>query len=716
MSGIGVGEGLAEGDPFDDALAAAVRGAGARFGGVYLLDPAEATLGLIALCGVSVEAFAPWWRTVFAVRGLMQDAVREERFVWAGSLEELAQLYPRVAAGVPYPNAMAAIPLTGVRHCRGVLLLAWTPGRSPLSPSERRRITRGAQRIARVLDAAAVAPPIPERPRFIHPYNPQPKAQPGLAAADLVNRLPLGTLALDLEGRITFVNAAAATLLDRPAEQLLATLPWQSLPWLDNATYMDAYRMAVNSHEIVTLTVLRPVEQWLDFRLHADDSGMSILITPDCASKPIAMQPPSAGSPPESRPRVGSPPESRIHLLMVLAAALTETIGVQDVVDLVADQILPAFGAHGMIMSTVDACRIRIIGHRGYTRDVIEQLDGVPPDADLTPAGRALATGTAAFFADRSELTRLYPHAKVPQNSGKQSWAFLPLISSGRPLGCLLLAYNQPHAFTLAERSILTPLAGLVAQALDRAHLYETKHSLAHTLQQALLPRALPTIAGLDVAARYLPASHGMDIGGDFYDLIRLTDTTAAAVIGDVQGHDMTAAALMGQVRMAVHSHATAGAAPDQVLTRTDRDLADLDAGRFVTCLYAHLDLARQQVAIASAGHPPPLLRHPDNRAHALGIRPGPPLGLGIGTPSYPVSTVPFPTASLLALYTDGLVETPGIDITETTAELARHLSGLGSLPLHELVDALIHHVGHTKQHTDDTALLLLQPHRAVIL
>ncbi|MFE7442200.1 SpoIIE family protein phosphatase [Streptomyces chartreusis] len=705
MSGIGVGEGLAEGDPFDEALASAVRSAGARFGGVYLLDPAEATLGLIALCGVSVDAFAPWWRTVFAIRGLTQDAVREERFVWAGSLEELAQLYPRVAAGVPYPNAMAAIPLTGVRHCRGVLLLAWTPGRSPLSRSERRRITRSAQRIAHVLDAAAVAPLIPDRPRFVHPHGPQPPAQPGLAATDLVERLPLGTLALDLEGRITFVNAAAATLLGRPAEQLLATLPWKSLPWLDNATYIDAYRMAVNSHEIVTLTVLRPAEQWLDFRLHTDDSGMSILITPDCASKPIARQPPSAGT----------PPESRIHLLMVLAAALTETIGVQDVVDLVADQILPAFGAHGMIMSTVDAGRIRIIGHRGYTPDVIEQLDGVPTDADLTPAGRALATGTAVFFANRSELTRLYPKAKVPQNSGKQSWAFLPLISSGRPLGCLLLAYNQPHAFTLAERSILTPLAGLVAQALDRAHLYETKHSLAHTLQQALLPRTLPTIAGLGVAARYLPASHGMDIGGDFYDLIRLTDTTAAAVIGDVQGHDMTAAALMGQVRMAVHSHATAGATPDQVLARTDRDLADLDASRFVTCLYAHLDLARQRVTIASAGHPPPLLRHPDNQTHALDIRPGPPLGLGIGPPSYPLSTAPFPTTSLLALYTDGLVETPGTDITETTADLARHLSRLGSYPLHELVDTLVRRAGRADQNADDTALLLLQHNRAVI-
>lgn len=704
MSGARTGERPAEGDPLDETLASAVGSAGARFGGVYVLDPTETVLGLIALCGVSVDAFAPWWRVLFGIRGPSQDAIREERFVWVSSLEELAHTYPRAAAAIPFECALAVVPLTGVRHCRGVLVLTWTPGRSAtLSRRERSLITLSAQAIARTLDEAADPPVIPDRPRFVPPHHSAgPQSQPGLAALDLVERLPFGTLALDLEGRITLVNAAAATLLARPAEQLLGTLPWQSLSWLDNTTYMDTYRLAVSSQEMLALTVLRPPDQWLDFRLHANDNGMSIVITPDRASKPVAVQPPSAGS----------PAESRIHLLMVLAAALTETLGVQDVVDLVADQILPAFGAHGMIMSTVEGSRIRIIGHRGYTPDVIEQLDGLPTDADLTPAGRALASGAASFFADRGELTRLYP--EVPQVSGKQSWAFLPLISSGRPLGCLLLSYNHPHAFTVAERSILTPLAGLVAQALDRAHLYETKHSLAHTLQQALLPRTLPTVAGLDVAARYLPASHGMDIGGDFYDLIRLTDTTVAAIIGDVQGHDMTAASLMGQVRMAVHSHATAGAAPDQVLTRTDRDLADLDADRFVTCLYAHLDLARQRVTITSAGHPPPLLRLPDSRAHLLDIRPGPPLGLGIGTPSYPLSTVSFPTASLLALYTDGLVETPGIDVAETTANLARHLGELGGSPLHELVDALVRYSGRTNHHTDDTALLLLQPNRAV--
>ena len=101
---------------------------------------------------------------------------------------------------------------------------------------------------------------------------------------------------------------------------------------------------------------------------------------------------------------------------------------------------------------------------------------------------------------------------------------------------------------------------GMIAQALDRAHLYDTKNQLAHDLQQALLPHTLPVIDGLQVAAHYLPTTRGMDVGGDFYDLIRLGRAAAAAVIGDVQGHSFPAAALMGQVRTAVH--AAAGASP----------------------------------------------------------------------------------------------------------------------------------------------------------
>ncbi|WP_372458230.1 SpoIIE family protein phosphatase [Streptomyces sichuanensis] len=689
-------------DPLGEALATAVHRTGAMAGSVYLLDPQEPVLGLVVMCGTAVDAAEPWWRMPLASQAPLPEAVREERLVWVGSQEDMARRYPRAAMAFPFQLALAATPLRGVGGCWGALVLLWPPTRPDhLTLRRRGHIVFSARRIARVLDEAAHPPAIPERPHLVPVHHTD--AGPGRsarAASGFVERLPLGALALDMEGRITFLNTAAVGLLGRSADDLLGTLPWQSLPWLDTPDCADTYRTAVSSREPLAMTVLRPPDRRLDFRLYPDDSGMSVLITPcPTGARPDQQAP---GAPPPGAPSTG-----RIFRLMHLAAALTETVSVQDVIDLTADQVLPAFGARGMIMSTAEAGRLRAIGHRGYEPDVIARLEGLPIDADLTPVGRALVTGAPSFFADRAELTRSYPRA--PQISDKQAWAILPLITSGHPIGCCVLAYDHPHAFTAGERSVLTPLAGLIAQALDRARLYDAKHNLAHALQQTLLPHTLPAMNGLDVAARYLPGSYGIDVGGDFYDLIRLTDTTAAAVIGDVQGHDVTAAALMGQVRTAVHSHATAGATPDEVLIRTDRDLADLEAGRFATCLYAHLDLAHHRAVLASAGHPPPLLRHPGGPGYVVDVDPGPPLGLGLGAP-YPVTTLTVPAGAVLALYTDGLVEIPGTDIGRTTAELARHLAASGDLALHHLIDSLVQHTRPTGRHTDDIALLLLQP------
>lgn len=199
-----------------------------------------------------------------------------------------------------------------------------------------------------------------------------------------------------------------------------------------------------------------------------------------------------------------------------------------------------------------------------------------------------------------------------------------------------------------------------------------------------------------------------MDIGGDFYDLIHATPTTAAAVIGDVQGHNTTAVALMGQVRTAVHAHATAGASPGDILARTNRMLTDLDPGLFTSCLIAELDLARGRVRFATAGHPPPLLRGPDGRTDIPVVPPG--LLLGIDPRSeYPVSEMPLPQGSLLALYTDGLVEVPGADIGDAIADLARHLARSDVQDLDRLADDLVRQAEGTTHRTDDIALLLVR-------
>ncbi|WP_340373888.1 SpoIIE family protein phosphatase [Streptomyces sp. SS7] len=691
----------ADTEGLDAAFAETVRRTGASIGALYLLAPDEALLHLDAVCGAPVEFAAPWTRVPLASPAPVADAVREARMVWVGSQEEMVLSYPRTAMVLPYPLALAAAPVIGVRRW-GTLLLMWPATRpSHMTPRGRGNIMSSCGRLARLLEEAAVRPGSAprERPRAVPVGTGHRSAPPELAVADLVERLPGGSCALDLEGRFTYVSSGAAELLGREAAHLLGTLPWQSLRWLDVPLYEDRYRAAVISREPVTFTACRPPGQWLDLHLYPDDSGISVRILPSSADEPSA--PAGRTGAADTSARAG-----QLYQLTHLAAALTEVVGVQDVVDLVADQIMPAFGAQGLVLSTAEAGRLRITGHRGYASDTIARLDGLPLDTAFTPAGQVLADGTPAFYTDPDDMRRTHPEA--PPASGKQAWAFLPLIISGRPVGICVLSYDRPHPFTAEERAVLTSLAGLIAQAFDRARLYDTKLELAHGLQQGLLPRTLPAIDGLSVAARYLPATRGMDIGGDFYDLIRLGDTAAAAVIGDVQGHNVAAAALMGQVRTAVHAHATLGTPPDEVLHRTNRLLTDLDPDLFTSCLYAHLDLARRRVTLASAGHPPPILRLPDGGSRPLDVVPGPLLGIDPDA-AFPVTEIPLVEGMLLALYTDGLVEAPGADLEESIACLARHLAEAGERDLHLLIDAVLGESGTTGQRLDDIALLVIQ-------
>ncbi|MEU6809981.1 SpoIIE family protein phosphatase [Streptomyces sp. NPDC046831] len=687
----------------DDALAAAladaVRGTGASIGSLFLLEEARPVLRLVAQCGLPVEFTAPWHRLPLSAPAPLTDAIHEDRLVWIGSQAEMASRYPRVAAVLPYRIALAAAPLTGVRHCWGGLLLMW-PADRPRGPSSRERghMASVARRMARLLDEAPRPPEVRDRPRVVSLATRRHPVQTRVAAADYAERLPEGAVGLDLEGRITFVNRTAARLLGHEPERLLGTRPWQSLPWLDDPVYEDHYRTVVVSRAPLAYTALRPPDHWLTFELYPDASGISVRITP-------RTEQPSSGPLPVQTSRPTSAATGRLYQLVHLAAALTEAVGVRDLTDLISDQILPAFGAQNLVLCSLEAGRLKIIGYHGYAPGVIDRLDGLPLATDLTPAGQALTSGSPAFYPDRATMARAYPQAS--RISDKQAWAFLPLLAAGRRVGCCVLSYDQPHSFTADERAVLTSLAGLIAQALDRARLYDSKHQVAQELQQVLLPRSLPTLPGLDVAARYLPASHGLLIGGDFYDLLRLDDTTAAAVIGDVEGHSISAAALMGQVRTAIHAHATAGAPPDQVLSCANRMLADLESDLLVSCLYVHLDLARHRVTLASAGHMPPLLR--DGRhVRVVNVEPGPLLGIDLGV-HYPVTADVLPPGALLALYTDGIVEVPGTDAVENINRLARHLAASDGQDLDALIDSLVRCTWPTGQHTDDIAVLLLR-------
>ncbi|NUS50378.1 MAG: SpoIIE family protein phosphatase, partial [Nocardioidaceae bacterium] len=390
-----------------------------------------------------------------------------------------------------------------------------------------------------------------------------------------------------------------------------------------------------------------------------------------------------------------------IYHVLQMAGALTEAVTVDEVCEVVADQILPAFGGHELAVYIVRDQRFHLVRQRGYPEGFLDQFEGVPTDAGL-PGVEALTRAAPIFVTSPRELRSAYPGIALDEMS---SWAFLPLIASDRPVGTCILGFDHEHDFTLEERSVLTALSGLIAQALERARLYDSEFVLARGLQHALLPHRLPTLPHLEVAARYLPGTQGMEIGGDWYDVID-TGGTVALVIGDVEGHSVAAAATMGQLRSAVRAFATARQGPGEVVSRTNQLLADLDPGLFASCCYLELDPLRGEILGARAGHPPPLLREPDGHTWTVELPGGALLGVDRAS-EYPVTPLTLRSGSLLALYTDGLVEDVGSDIDHGIERLRRSLARASDGEVPDLADRLVRDAGRVVERADDVAVLL---------
>lgn len=681
---------------------------GAHAGGVYLFAPEEDMLSLAVLVGLPREIIRPWEKVGLTAPLPAVDALRTHGLVWVGQAEEMVRDYPRTAITLPYDFRVGAYPLRSQITEYGSLFAIWPASHPPtLTPQERDTFIGGARRLVELLEAKAEqGRPVLPRPVPFTFRTPSPGARDGSAFEAMVARLPEGICAMDVRGRLTIVTDAAAELLGEPAGRLVGFRPWTVLPWLNDPVYEDRYRAAMMSREPTSFVALRPPDRWLSFRLYPDSSGISVLITPTEVDKEAhPMYQPTPSSP----TRTGE-----LYYIVHLASALTEAVGVKDVINLVTDQIAPALGAQALALFTLDRGRhrIKLLGARGFDPEFIRRLDGEHL-GQRTPASQAATMGVPSFFMSRHELERVYSEPEVHLQEGMDAWAFLPLIASGRSVGSCVLAFTRARGFPLEERAILNALGGLIAQALERARLYDMKLELAHGLQEGLLPHTLPQVKGLSSAARYLPGTEGMDIGGDFYDLIPLSPSTAAAVIGDVQGHNVSAAALMGQLRTAVRAYTTVlDGDPAQVLTRTNRLLCDLDPDLFASCTYIRLDLENHRLCLALAGHPQPLLREPGGRARVLDVPSG--LLLGIDrTVDYPMTEVPLPPGATLALYTDGLIEAPGVDLDEAKQDLAARLTAAGSRPVEELADILTRRARWASHRDDDVALFLLHAEEA---
>ncbi|MFG2209534.1 SpoIIE family protein phosphatase [Streptomyces sp. NPDC048638] len=295
----------------------------------------------------------------------------------------------------------------------------------------------------------------------------------------------------------------------------------------------------------------------------------------------------------------------------------------------------------------------------------------------------------------------------------------VPLLARGIALGVASFYRSRdPAPFGDDDRSLAQELATRAAICIDNARRYTREHTMVVTLQRSLLPQRFPALNAVDVAYRYLPSEAG--VGGDWFDVIPLSSSRVALVVGDVVGHGLHAAATMGRLRTAARNFAELDLAPDEVLTHLDNLVGRLDEdegneesrGRSpgiigATCLYTIYDPASQQCVMARAGHPPPALVRPDGTVTYPELPAGPPLGLG----GLPFETAEFhlPEGSQLVLYTDGLVEDRHRDVDTVLDQLRRALAH-PNRPPEDTCEAVLRTVVPSHP-ADDIALLVARTH-----
>ncbi|MGW4160301.1 SpoIIE family protein phosphatase [Streptomyces sp. NPDC004788] len=263
----------------------------------------------------------------------------------------------------------------------------------------------------------------------------------------------------------------------------------------------------------------------------------------------------------------------------------------------------------------------------------------------------------------------------------------IPLVARGKVLGTVSVTrLRTREPFDHEERVLLDEVVARAALNIDNARLYTTQRQAALTLQRSLTNNALPDVTGLELTGRYLPASDH-DVGGDWFDVVALPGGRTGLVIGDVMGHGIHAAAVMGQLRTAVRTLARHDIPPAHMLRSLDAVVADLGEDEMATCVYAVHDPADNGWTIARAGHPPPAVVTPDGTVTFLDGPPGTPLGTGAH--EFGTEEVGLPAGGLLVLYTDGLIESRDRDIDQGMARVARALRVMDR-PLDELCDDLL--------------------------
>ena len=400
---------------------------------------------------------------------------------------------------------------------------------------------------------------------------------------------------------------------------------------------------------------------------------------------------------------------TRTERLQALTAAFSRALTLEDVATVFVDDALVGLRADGVTLGVIvgDEREVRPLAWRGYREVVVRPLLAAS-SSHPTPASIAAREGSASYFETGTQLGARYPELTAALEAiDHETFAFLPVRAGPRPLGVAALSWRGPAELDDDAWSFLQALTTQCGLALDRAARYEGERSVAETLQRSVLPRSIPVVEGVRIAARYLPGTSALDVGGDWFDTLVLPDGRLGFAVGDVVGKGVRAAATMAQLRNGMRALTLDEADPGRTMTKLNRLLEAITDAPFATVAYLVVDPTSLDAQLVSAGHLPPLVIAPSGEVRYAEEGRNLPLGVDADLP-LEAADLRFAPGSLVVLYTDGLVERVDRSIDEGLARLAAVEVPADRDP-ETLADTILEHLLEGDALRDDVALLVLE-------
>jgi GAF domain-containing protein len=402
----------------------------------------------------------------------------------------------------------------------------------------------------------------------------------------------------------------------------------------------------------------------------------------------------------------------RIRLLQQVTSKLATATTTEMIFRVIVDEGITMIGDYGGVCVGDPRDHRRVIGW--FTPGFSKELEGefsLPLD-DPMALITAFRTDALVIARTNAEAIALSPtNAAAHREHHSHGILGVPAHANGVAVGAIGMGFTAEGKVTEETVGISRTLADLMGQALYRASLYEQSRTVANSLQVSLLPR-VPEVPGFEASARYAPGGAvGGDgeivVGGDWYEVIDLGTGRLGIVIGDVMGRGIGAAAVMGQLRALALGYAQLDLQPGRILELLDTLLTTLANDQIATCFSAVYDRGSGRLTFASAGHLMPIVMVPGAPPTSLVGATGPPLGTD--RRHYVDQTIALPTGSLLAAFTDGLVEVRNLSLEAGISQLSDYLGGHRHLPLPELAERALAHMATFRSPDDDTALLLVR-------